>query len=441
MSYILCKALYASWPPPSYSASIIYSVCSALEFSDDVYLGRVVYFEQKKIDSIPNYEKKIENLKKMSLFSNEVIEKISNDSRNNSFYRRFLTVKMIKKYDKSRGQWLWLNKEDQTFSFQDTVESGTTLWNDYTPLASEVLLSEYKGEILDSNKLFFIKKGKLISISENTLDSSYSKKIDCKYITDILRKQIYTVYDMGQSIEFEERVKKDIFYHPIQMMDYNFTKPVNLGCLTTTNMVFLGVIYKQKQSEFSEQSNDCFWTDLFSDSLNNYFKGIKSYKEYNMTYDINVSYVLNFPFFNALGWYESKKEKTPLEWHKPDKDEKTIQLKSVAAVGDASCTFTVFPFRSEIKNLNDGNMRLFYVEKSKNGSYELVHYSDPVVLDDVLNDDDPIGCNALKELQNNFVIPYINNRDAPSLSFLPRPPRFMLPHSLFENEKSEKDIP
>lgn len=81
------------------------------------------------------------------------------------------------------------------------------------------------------------------------------------------------------------------------------------------------------------------------------------------------------------------------------------------AVGNVSCNFMIFPFYSEVKHLNDGKERLFYVNKTDDGFY-LAYYSEPIVAKEVIEDKDPAACLIKEKVSNLSIIPYANNIDA-----------------------------
>lgn len=82
-----------------------------------------------------------------------------------------------------------------------------------------------------------------------------------------------------------------------------------------------------------------------------------------------------------------------------------------ATFGDASCNFMTFLFHSDIKKLNDGNERLFYVNKNED-NYYLNYYSESIIANEVIKDKDPGGCFIQENISSQSIIPYANNIDA-----------------------------
>lgn len=381
---------------PNLSVPLVYSICSALDSSEDVYWGKILFFEQRKIEYKPNYE----NLKRDNVFSKKTINLMLKETQSNSLLERKMTVKVEKMFDKKKKMWQPFPKD---ITFKDTVECGS-LWVDYDFIRTYQSCREFvssKNEERESlNRLFFLKQNKIFAFSKSAFYYVDSNVFDCTYIKDLLKKRIFAFYDAnGMSQEFDKRVKHGLYFNPKQLSDYDFYHSIDAGCLATADAIWIGTIYGNGVVIDSiRKTNDCIWNgNLYSDSLESFLKENKKYTEYEIEYKVNVKFQLERPF-----------EK--LKWKRMGaKNQK--KLIGRTAVGNVSCNFMIFPFYSEVKHLNDGKERLFYVNKTDDGFY-LAYYSEPIVAKEVIEDKDPAACLIKEKVSNLSIIPYANNIDA-----------------------------
>lgn len=389
--------------PPDISVSLVYSICSALDSSDEVYYGDIISFEQKKIKLKPNHE----NIKASQVFSEKTIAKMLEKSQDNLLYERSIAIEIYKEFDKKNQRWLSTKKK--FLNFKDTVECGSLL-SDYNYITTHRSCREFSFSKSKTKKplkhLFFLTNNKIFAFSKQMYELIDSNVFDCSYIKDLSKKRIYPYYNLeGKSQDFDKRVKENIYFNPIQLSDYNFVQPVNIGCLVTTDAILLGTIHGEgKKLDSIKKKNECIWEgNLFSDSLTLFLKKNKKYTEYKIEYEIDVKYFLERPFKN-------------LNWKKISKAEQKKRMIGTATFGDASCNFMTFLFHSDIKNLNDGNDRLFYVNKNED-NYYLKFYSEPITANEVIKDKDPGGCFIKKNISSQSIIPYANNIEASDFFF------------------------
>lgn len=383
--------------PPDISVNFVYSICSALDSSDEVYYGDIISFDQKEMELKPNHK----NIKASQVFSKKTIAMFLEEAQDNFLYERSITIETDKVFDKKKQRWLSSNK---ILNFKDTVECGSLL-SDYNYIRTHRRCRDFSFSKIEINKslkrVFFLANNKIFAFSKQIFELIDSNVFDCSYIKDLSKKRIYSFYNLeGKSQDFDKRVKENIYFNPIQLSDYNFVQPVNIGCLVTTDAILLGTIHGEgRKIDSIKKNNECIWdANLFSDSLTLFFNKNKKYTEYKIEYEIDVKYFLERPFKN-------------LNWKKISKTEQRKRMIGTATFGDASCNFMTFLFHSDIKKLNDGNERLFYVNKNED-NYYLNYYSESIIANEVIKDKDPGGCFIQENISSQSIIPYANNIDA-----------------------------
>lgn len=383
-------------PPPNISVPLVYSICFALDSSEKVYWGKVILFEQKRIELKPNYDEVKNNM----FFSKENTNLMLKEVQNNQFFERKLIVEVDKEFDKEKK--LWFSSLESIYTFKDTVECGI-LWTNYDFARTyqpcrEISFSQNEKNSL--SHLFFLSKGKIFAFSKKTFEYIDSNVFECTYIKELSKKRIFPFYDAnGTSQEFDKRMKQGLYFNPKQLSDYNFYHPTNVGCFASADAIWLGTIYDEGVViDTIKKTNECIWSEnLYSDSLESSRKKNKKYTEYKIEYKVNVQFQLERPF---------KK----LKWKKMSMQNQKKMIGKMV-VGNASCNFMYFPFFSDEKHLNDGKERLFYVNKIDGDSY-LAYYSEPVIANEFVKDKDPGGCILQEHVYNHAIIPFANNINA-----------------------------